>query len=120
MRPNIPHFWKIIAHETREKRRRIARTPRATHPVCVRMSLRSVARIVVSRKMMCPSAKIRIFLGVRNVAHAPSTRNQYDAGVSDSAAYQETGARGLRTRPAEGGPPQSMESRCGRLQNKHE
>src|SRR5215472_14070190 len=91
MRPNIPHFWKIMAHETREKRRRIARTPRATHPVCVRMSLRSVARIVLSRKMMRPSAKIRIFLGVRNVAHAPSTRNQYDAGVSDSAAYQETG-----------------------------
>src|SRR6516225_3107167 len=93
MRPNIPHFWKIIAQEMSEKRSRIARTPRATHPVCVRMSPRSVARIVLNRKMVCPSAKVEIFLGVRNVAHAPSTRNQYDAGVTHSAAYQETGSK---------------------------
>ena len=68
MRPNIPHFWKIMAHEMREKRRRIARTPRATTPVCRRMSVRSVAKIVLNRKMTYPSVKGQIVLGVRTVA----------------------------------------------------
>ena len=38
MRPNRPSFWKIKAQEIREKNSRIARTQRATKPVCARMS----------------------------------------------------------------------------------
>ncbi len=34
------------------------------------MSKRSVARIVENRKMLYPSVRTKIFLGVRNVAHA--------------------------------------------------
>src|SRR5690349_11491701 len=93
MRPNIPHFWKIMAQEMTENRRRIKRTARATHPVCWRMPGMSVAKITVSRKMMGTSVRARIFPGVRNVAYAPSTRNPYDARVSDSAAYEETGEK---------------------------
>jgi hypothetical protein len=51
----------------------------------------SVARIVVKRRMMCPSAKVNFFLGVKTVTHAPNTRNQFDAQVSHPAAYEETG-----------------------------
>jgi hypothetical protein len=50
-----------MAQETTEKKARITRTPRATHPVCVRMPLRSVAKIVVNRKMICPSVRIKFF-----------------------------------------------------------
>jgi hypothetical protein len=80
-----------MAHEMREKRKRIARTTRATNPVCWRMPIMSVARIVVKRRMMCPSAKVNFFLGVKTVTHAPNTRNQFDAQVSHPAAYEETG-----------------------------
>ena len=80
-----------MAQEMREKRRRIARTPRATQPVCTRISVISVARIALKRKMMCPSAKVKSFLGVKTVAYAPNPRNQYDARVSDFDAYEETG-----------------------------
>jgi hypothetical protein len=42
--------------------------------------------------MVCPSAKENyFFLGIKNVTHAPNTRNQYDAQVSHRAAYEETG-----------------------------
>src|SRR5262245_24493118 len=80
-----------MAQETREKRKRIARTTRATNPVCWRMPIMSVARIVLKRKMVCPSAKVKSFLGVKNVTHEPNTRNQYDGQVFHSAAYEETG-----------------------------
>ena len=83
-----------MAQEMRENRARIARTARATNPVCIRMSFRSVARIVLNRKMMYPSEKIEIFLGVRNVAQARNTRNRYDARISSFAAYDETRVRG--------------------------
>jgi hypothetical protein len=33
------------------------------------------------------------FLGLKTVAHAPNTRNPFDAEVSGCAAYQETGVR---------------------------
>ena len=68
-----------MAHEIREKRKRIARTARATNPVCWRIPITSVARIVLKRKMVCPSAKEKIFLGVKTVAYTPNTRNMYDA-----------------------------------------
>ena len=80
-----------MAQEISEKRKRIARTARATNPVCSRIPTMSVAKIVLKRKMACPSAKEKFFLGVKNLTHAPITRNPYDAQVSLSAAYEETG-----------------------------
>ena len=53
-RPKKPSFWKIMAHETTEKMRRSARTPRATHPVCWRMLPISVKRNAANRKMVLP------------------------------------------------------------------
>jgi hypothetical protein len=46
-----------MAHETMEKIRRSARTPRATHPVCSRMLPISVKKTVVNTKMVNPSVK---------------------------------------------------------------
>jgi hypothetical protein len=46
-----------MAQEMIEKRRSRRRTPRATHPVCVRIFPMSVAKIVVNRKMICPSVR---------------------------------------------------------------
>ena len=59
MRPKTPSFWKIIAQEMTENIRRSAKTPRATQPVCLRISKRSVAKIVVNRKMMNPSVRTK-------------------------------------------------------------
>jgi hypothetical protein len=38
MRENSPDFWKISAHEMSEAKSRMPRTPRATQPVCARIS----------------------------------------------------------------------------------
>jgi hypothetical protein len=46
-----------MAQEIIENKRRSKRTPRATQPVCVRMFPKSVAKIVVNRKMMYPSVR---------------------------------------------------------------
>jgi len=46
-----------MAQETTENKRRSRRTPRATHPVCVRIFPISVTKIVVNRKMMYPSVR---------------------------------------------------------------
>jgi hypothetical protein len=57
-----------MAQETTEKKSRRRRTVRATKPVCLRISRRSVTKIAVNRKMTDPSVKAEIFLGVQNVA----------------------------------------------------
>src|SRR5204863_7943153 len=88
MRPNIPSFCRIMAQETTEKKSRSRRTMRATKPVCLRMSRRSVTKIAVNRRMTYPSVETKFFLGVQNVAYASRARNKYDATVSESAAYR--------------------------------
>jgi hypothetical protein len=50
IREKSPSFWRIIAQETIEKKRRIRRTPRATQPVWVRIPPISVRKIVVNRR----------------------------------------------------------------------
>src|SRR5439155_11826 len=69
-------FGGIMAQETTEKKSRSRRTMRATKPVCLRMSRRSVTKIAVNRKMTYPSVETKFFLGVQNVAHASRARNK--------------------------------------------
>jgi len=57
-----------MAQETMEKKRRSRRTPRATQPVVLRISKRSVTKMALNRKITYPSVKTEIFLGVQNVA----------------------------------------------------
>src|SRR5262245_31193134 len=52
IRPNKLNFCKIIPHEITEKNRSKPSTPRATHPVCSRILLRSAAKAAIKGKEM--------------------------------------------------------------------
>ena len=57
MRPNMPDFWRISAQEMSEAKRRMPNTPRATQPVCVRMSKMLPMRMALRRKRMSVSLR---------------------------------------------------------------
>jgi hypothetical protein len=50
MRLKRPDFWRISAHEIREAKSRMTRTPRATQPVCARISKMLPTRMAFRRK----------------------------------------------------------------------
>jgi len=69
MRPKRPDFWKISAQETREAKRRMARTTRATKPVCARISKMLPMKMARKRKMISVPHEKQIFTDKSNVAH---------------------------------------------------
>ena len=69
MRPKMPSFWKISAQETSEKKRSIARTIRATQPVCAMISKMLPMKMAENRKMASASQESEKFTDKLNVTH---------------------------------------------------
>jgi len=57
----MPDFWRIRAQEIREAKSRMTRTPRATQPVCARISKMLPMRMAFRRKRMSVSLRERNF-----------------------------------------------------------
>lgn len=64
----MPSFWKIKAQEIREKKRRMPRTPRATKPVCARMSKMLPMKMADREKMMSVPQLEKNFVDKTSVA----------------------------------------------------
>lgn len=73
MRLNNPIFWKISAQEISEKNSRMPRTPRATHPVCSRMSKMLPTRNADAREVMSVPLRINE-ISVTKISVADDTR----------------------------------------------
>jgi hypothetical protein len=57
----MPDFWRMRAQEMSEAKSRMARTPRATQPVCARISKMLPTRMAFRRKRMSVSLRERNF-----------------------------------------------------------
>lgn len=78
MRPKRLSFWKMRAQETREKKRRIARTARATQPVCARMSKMLPMKMADKREMMTAPQFEQNLAHLSKLAHEESRVKIYE------------------------------------------
>src|ERR1700686_4998315 len=92
MRLKRPVFCRISAQEMSEANRRMARTPRATRPVCARISKMLPTRMAFRRKRMSVSLGESNFYGqIERSTGVVHGQKEKDAGVLGEDGWGEEG-----------------------------